>query len=134
MENLNYLMDHILYQIFKITLSISSKSMIKFTDNSPARIYGNKIENRITFTIKTEYYLQFLMPEMMKLFGSNKSKITKDETGENVPRLEITEVHCNVVNNYDYQQDSRVSYIFVPNKSFGQLLDTSPKNFFNLKI
>ena len=42
----------------------------------------------------------------MKLLRSNKSKITKDENGENVPHLEVTEVvsiHCNTVNN-DYQQ------------------------------
>ena len=48
----------------------------------------------------------------MKLFGSTKSKITKDKIGENVPYLEITEIlliHCNIVNN-DYQRDSRVSY------------------------
>ena len=41
----------------------------------------------------------------MKLLGSTKSKITKDGNGENVPRLEITEVvliHCNIVNN-EYQ-------------------------------
>ena len=38
----------------------------------------------------------------MKLLGSTKSKITKDENGENVPYLKITEVvliHCNVANN-----------------------------------
>ena len=66
----------------------------------------------------------------MKLLGSTKSKATKDKNSENVPHLEITEVvliHCNIVNN-DYQQDSRVLYTFVPNKSFGQLLDISPKN------
>ena len=71
----------------------------------------------------------------MKLLGSTKSKITKDKIGENVPHLEITEVlliHCNIVNNY-YQQDSRVLYTFVPNKSFGQLLNISPKNFIFLK-
>ena len=71
----------------------------------------------------------------MQLLGSTKSKITKDENGENVPHLEITEVvlvHCNIVNN-DYQQDSRVLYTFVPNKSFGQLLDISPKSFIFLK-
>ena len=42
--------------------------------------------------------------------------------------LEITEVvlvHCDIANN-DYQQDSRVLYTFVTNKSFGQLLETSP--------
>ena len=33
----------------------------------------------------------------------------------------------------DYQQDSRVLYTFIPNKSFGQLLDISPKNFIFLK-
>ena len=54
----------------------------------------------------------------MKLLGSTKGKITKDENDENVPHLEITEivlVHCNVVNN-DYQNDSRVLYNFIPNK------------------
>ena len=42
------------------------------------------------------------MPETMKLIGSTKSKITKDENRENEPHLEITEVvlvHCNIVNN-----------------------------------
>ena len=28
----------------------------------------------------------------MELFGSTKSKITKDKNGENVPHLEITEI------------------------------------------
>ena len=62
-------------------------------------------------------------------------KITKDKNGEHVPYLEITEVvliHCNVVNN-SYQQNSRVFYAFVLNKSFGQLLDISPENFIFLK-
>ena len=75
------------------------------------------------------------MPKTMKLLGSNKSKITKNKNGENVPNLEITEValvHCNIVNN-DHQQDSRVFYIFIPNKSFGQLLDVSAKKFISLK-
>ena len=70
------------------------------------------------------------MPETMKLLGSTKSKITKDENGENVSHLEITEVvlmHCNIVNN-DYQQDARVLYTFVQIKLFGKLLYISPKN------
>ena len=72
----------------------------------------------------------------MKLFGITKNKITKDENGENVPYLEITEVvlvHCNIVND-DYQQNSRVLDTFVLNKSFGQLLDISPKHFIFLEI
>ena len=54
------------------------------TDNLPIRIYVNQIENRITFRIKREYYLEFLMPETMKLLGITKSEITKDANGANV--------------------------------------------------
>ena len=82
-------------------------------------IYVNKIENRI----------------LMKSLGITKSQITKDKNCKNGPHLEIIEVilvHCNTVNN-DYQQDSRVLYTFVPNKSFGQLLDISSKNLYILK-
>ena len=72
--------------------------------NKPAQIYVNKMENRITFKIKNGYSFELLKPETMKLLGSTKNKITKDNNGENVPHLEITEVmlvHCNIVNN-DY--------------------------------
>ena len=68
---------------------------------------------------------------MVKLLESIKSKITKDENCENMPHLELTEVilvHCNIVNN-NYQQNSKVLYTFVSNKSFGQLLDISSTNF-----
>ena len=64
----------------------------------------------------------------MELLGSTTYKITKDKSGENVSHLEIIEVvlvHCNIVNN-DYQQDSRVLYMFVPKKPFGSLLELSP--------
>ena len=64
----------------------------------------------------------------MKLLGSTESKITKDKNGENVPHLEVVElvlVHCNLVNN-DCQQNSRILYSFVLNKSFGSLLEISP--------
>ena len=53
------------------------------TDNPSMRIYVNEIENRITFRIKTGYYLELLTPETMKLFGSTKSEITKDKNGGN---------------------------------------------------
>ena len=54
------------------------------------RIYVNKTENRITFKIKTGYYLQLLTPETMKLLGSTKNEIAKDKNGENVRHIEIT--------------------------------------------
>ena len=60
-------------------------------DNPPIRIYVNRIENRITFRIKSGYYLELLTPETMKLLGSAESKMTKDKNGENVPHLEIVE-------------------------------------------
>ena len=61
-------------------------------DHFSIMVYVNKIENRITFKIKTKCYLQLLAPETMKLFGNTKSKITKDKNGENVPHLGSTEV------------------------------------------
>ena len=121
-------MDHIL---FKYILRNHRENI----DNPSKRIYVNTIENRITFEIKTEFYLELLTPEMMKLLGSIENKIGKDKNGENVPHLQITEVvlvHGNIVNN-DYQQDSRVSYTVVPNKPFGSLLEISQTNFISLK-
>ena len=71
----------------------------------------------------------------MKLLGSTKYKITKNKNGENVLHLEIPEVilvDCNIVNN-DYEQESRVLYMFVPNKPFDNLLKISPTNHIFLK-
>ena len=105
------------------------------TVNSSIRTFINKVENRITFKIKTEHYNELLAPEIMKLLGSTKSKITKNEDGKYLAYLEINEViliHCNVVDN-SYQEKSRLLYTFVPNKSFGQLLDISPKKIIFLK-
>ena len=135
MMNLNYQMDLMPYQIFKIILSIFKKKDGESVDKPLIQIYVNKIESRATFKIKNGYSLELLKPETMKLLGSTKNKITKDKNGENVPHLEITEVvlvHCNIVNN-DYQQDSRVLYIFVLNKPFGSLLEISPTNHIFLK-
>ena len=98
-------------------------------------MYINGIENRITFKIKSGYYLELLTPETMKLLGSTESKINKDKNDGNVHHLEVVElvlVHCSLVNN-DYQQDSRILFTFAPNKTFGSLLEISPKNQFFLK-
>ena len=70
----------------------------------------------------------------MKLLGSTKTwtQITLDKNDKKVPLLETTKavlVHCNIVSN-DYQQDLRVLHTFVPNKSFGQLLEILHKLIF----
>ena len=75
------------------------------------------------------------MPETVKSLGYARKKMKKDKNGKNVLHLETTEevlVHCDIVNN-DYQRDSRVLYTFIPNKSFAQLLNNSPKDFIFLK-
>ena len=102
--------------------TISSKKDETLTDNPTVRIYVNKIKNRTSSKIKTGFYLQLLTPEIMKLFGSTKSKIIKDGISENLPYLEIPEVvliHFNIVHN-DYQHDSRALHAFFTSKSFGQ--------------
>ena len=72
-------MDQILNQIFKITLNTSLKKHESVTGNPSIRIYINKIENRITFKIKTGYYLELLTLAKMKLLEStNKYNIAMD--------------------------------------------------------
>ena len=74
-------MNHILSKIPKIILSILLKNET-LINNPPVKIYINKIQNRITFKIKTGYNLELLTPETMKLLGSIENMITKDENGE----------------------------------------------------
>ena len=47
------------------------------TENPPVQIYPNKIKNRIVFKIKTDYKLELLTLETMKLSGSTKKMLTK---------------------------------------------------------
>ena len=81
------------------------------------------------FKMKTGYYLKLLTPETMKLHGSTKSKINKGKNGKIMSYSKIL-AHSNIFINAD-QEDS--SYTFVPNKSFGQLLYISTKDFISLK-
>ena len=76
MINLNYLMDHTLYRIFKIILSTSLNTM---------KQYLRKEKSRVKFKIKSECCLEKLTPETMKLLGSTKAEIAKDKNGENMP-------------------------------------------------
>ena len=72
----------------------------------------------------------------MKLLGSTESKVTKDKNGENAPYLEIAElvsIHCNLDSNNFSSKNSRILYAFVPNKSFGSLLEISLLNHIFLK-
>ena len=90
-----------------------------------------KIKKRIIFKIKTGYKLELLTPETMKLLGSTNKVVDKDKNGERVPKLEIVEVVlvlCNLVKN-DHQHASKVLFTFVPNKTFGHLINILPHAF-----
>ena len=111
--------DHFQYIIEKLET---------IADNPPVQIYVNKIKNRIVFKIKTGDQLKSLSKETMRLLGSSKKDIDQEKDGENVQKLESVEVvlvHCHLVNN-NYQQASKLSFTFVPNKQFGQLINISP--------
>ena len=100
-------MDLILYQIFKIILSIFKKKHGEDIDKPSVETYVNKIENRVTFKTKNEYSLELLTLETMKVLRTTENKINKNKNSENLPHIEIVLVRCDIVNN-DYQQDSRV--------------------------
>ena len=61
-------------------------------DNPPIQIYPNKTKNKIVFKIKTEYKLEWLSPETMKLLGSTKKDVDKAKDGEDIPKLQFVEV------------------------------------------
>ena len=80
------------------------------------------------FKIKAGFKLELLTNETMKLLGDGPV-IDKDKNGNNVPELgQVHSVllHCNVVHN-DHLQNSKLSYTFVPEKGFGQLLSIEPE-------
>ena len=61
-------------------------------ENPSIQIYPNKIKNRIASKIKTDYKLELLTPETMKLLGSTNKDVDADKNRENVPKLESVEV------------------------------------------
>ena len=103
--------------------------------DSPIKIYANKIKKRIVFKIETGYKLELLTKETMQLLGSSKKEISQDKDGELVPKIENVDVvliHYNVVNK-THQKKSRVLYSFVPDRQFGRLLTVEPKSLIALK-
>ena len=71
----------------------------------------------------------------MRLLGNSTDTIDGDKNSELVPKLEsvaLVLVHCNLINN-SYQQASKVSFTFVSNKKYGQLITVSPHSLIMLK-
>ena len=121
-------MDLIILKTFKTTLNLSSKKNETLTENPPIEIYPSIIKNMIVFKIKIGSKLELSSLETMNLLVNTKKDVNQDKNGVDVPKLESAEVvliHCNLVNN-NYQQASKVSFTFVPNKQFGQLINIVP--------
>ena len=102
MQNLIYLIDHILCQILKIILNISKKKLREKTVINPSiRLYVNKIENRLHLKLKQYYSLTFNTTNN-EITWKHKKKRNKYENGKTVSHLEITEIvllYCNIVKN-----------------------------------
>ena len=104
------------------------------TDNPPNHIYVNKVNNRPVFKIKDENKLELKTPETMTLFDSTKKKKNNRQNKErtSLEVIEVVLVQCNLVYN-QYQQKSEVLYTFMPNKSYGYLLNVELNNLVFLK-
>ena len=71
----------------------------------------------------------------MKLLGSSKSVLDSNKNSKLVSKLESVDLvlmNYNLVNN-TYQKASKVLFTFVPDKSYGQLMTTSPHSLIMLK-
>ena len=103
------------------------KKLETLAENPPMQIYQNKVKNRIVFKVRTDYKLELLSPETMKLLGSAKRDVDKDKDVADVPKLESVEavlLHCNLLKN-SYQQASKVLFTFVPKIQLDQLITIS---------
>ena len=85
--NLIYLMDLILFLIYKISdFEYIIKKHETVADNLPVQIYVNKIKNRIVFKIKTNCKLELLPEETMQFYVAQKIDINQNKDGEIVPK------------------------------------------------
>ena len=82
---------------------------------SPIHVYISRINNRLVFKIKDRYKLQLQTPETMKLFSSTRS----------LEVVGVVSVHFNLVND-QYQQKSKILYLFTRNKSYAYFLNVEP--------
>ena len=84
--NLVCLMDHILLRTFKIIFEYIFKNHETITDNIPVQISTNKIRKKIVFKINTDYKLELLSPETIKLLGNTKEDVDQNKVGEVMPK------------------------------------------------
>ena len=59
------------------------------TENTPVKLYANKIKNRIAFKVKTGYKLELLYPETMRLLGSTKKDVDQCKEWRRCTKIRI---------------------------------------------
>ena len=119
----------------RLLSSTLQKNLETLLTNPAIHAYTNRINDRLVFTRKDGYKLEFETLQTMKLLGITKKSIDKTKNGENVPSLEVVEivlVQYNLVDN-QYKQKSNILYIFATNKSYAYLLNVKPSNLMFLK-
>ena len=103
MKNFKYLMDHVLLQIFKIILSITSKIMKYLLIILQCKFISTKLMIKLLLKSNQDIILlELLTTETMTLLECKEKKIETDENSENVSQLEITKVglvHCSIIKN-----------------------------------
>ena len=113
MKSLNCLVDHISYQ----TLRTNFKNIINKDEtliNHQFKYKSTKFRKKVKFKIKTQYYLELITPETVKLLKSTGRRISNNKNGENKSHLDVTKVvliHGIMVDNH-YQHDSKVLSTF----------------------
>ena len=133
MKNFKYLMDHVLLQIFKIILTITSKIMKPLLIILQCKFISTKLMIKLLLKSNQDIILlELLTTETMTLLESKEKKIETDENSENVSQLEITKVglvHCSIIKN-TYQYDSKVLHKLIINGLFGHFLEISSQIIF----
>ena len=74
-----YQMALVLYVDIQDSFEFIIKKHETLTENPLLQIYVNRIKNRIVFKMKTDYKLELLTSETMKLLGSTKRFVIKIE-------------------------------------------------------
>ena len=110
------------------------RSHVKSDGSFGINVYANSVYNRVTINVSADYSLK-MSPGLQETFGFEKGQATLtngDYNGLNPARIERVNnvlVHCSLVNN-KILYDSSIIYAFVPNSSFGSLLEFNPNYSF----
>ena len=93
-------------------------------------VYANAVYNRITIDVSNNFILALKAGIRETLgFDNTQTALTNgDFNGVNVPQIERVNnvlVHCNLVNNTTVY-DSSIIHAFVPNNSYGNILEIAP--------